>query len=155
MSATFPALSTSLAGKANKSFAETLSRVKTRMDAFKRDAPGLGAAILLSVGALGGGQILRSRYQQAASRGSRFINLTNFGIIDESACSFGGHRPVEAYGVGPIQYAPGVLIAVSSSQDRLHLVVQGNDDQKFQPFIRGLLARMLCDLDVMAGLKNL
>jgi len=70
---------------------------------------------------------------------SRFINLTNFGVIDEARCSFGNIQPVQPYGVGPNQYGPGVLITVSTYREYLHLVVQGNDTRKFQPFVREML----------------
>jgi NRPS condensation-like uncharacterized protein len=135
-----------LARKPGESFAETLARVKGCMDALKQDQPGLGAALLMNIGALRGGRMLRERYQKAASRGSRFINFTNFGVIDKNLCNFGGLFPEQAYGVGPIQYAPGILIALSTYRNNLHWVVQGNDAEQFQPFIRKFLADTLSNL---------
>jgi NRPS condensation-like uncharacterized protein len=128
---------------------ETLQRAKSAMDAFKQSAPGLGAAMLMTVGSLRGGRMLRDRYQAAAARGSRFINLTNFGIIEEARCRFGDLQPEQAYGVGPNQYAPGILIAVSTCCNWLHLVVQGNDTQIFQPFVREMLEAILNSLKAM------
>jgi len=144
-SAVYPRLSR----KPEEDFQETLQRVKSTMDAFKKDTPGLGATILMTVGAMRGGRMLRDRYQLAASRGSRFINLTNFGVIEEALCNFGDLQPVQAYGVGPNQYAPGILIAVSTYRKRLYLVVQGNDTQKFQPFVREFLDSILSSLGVL------
>jgi NRPS condensation-like uncharacterized protein len=135
-SAVFP----SLAQVPGESFRETLTRVKARMDELKVEQPGLGALILMAVGALRGGQMIRSRYQQAASRGLSFINFTNFGVIDESLCDFGSVPLRQAYGIGPIQYAPGILIALSTYRKTLHFIVYGNDTQRFQPFIRSFLA---------------
>ena len=130
----------SLAQVPGESFRETLTRVKTRMDELKVEQPGLGALILMAVGALRGGQMIRSRYQQAASRGLSFINFTNFGVIDESLCDFGSVPLRRVYGIGPIQYAPGMLIALSTYRNMLHFVVYGNDMQRFQPFICSFLA---------------
>jgi NRPS condensation-like uncharacterized protein len=141
-SAVFP----SLAQVPGESFRETLRRVKTRMDELKVEQPGLGALILMAVGALRGGQMIRSRYQQAASRGLSFINFTNFGVIDESLCDFGSVSLRQAYGIGPIQYAPGMLIALSTYRNTLHLVVYGNDTQRFQPLIRSFLASIKSQL---------
>jgi NRPS condensation-like uncharacterized protein len=138
-SAVYPSLS----GKPGLSFSETLAAVKARMDALKGDQPGLGAMILMMVGAAAGGRLLHDRYRMAASRASRFINFTNFGVIDEGSCSFGNLSPEQIYGVGPIQYAPGILIALSTYRDTLHLVVQGNDHPRFQPFIREFLESIL------------
>ncbi len=143
-SAVYPRLSKT----PDEDFKETLQRVKSVMGAFKGDTPGLGATILMTVGAMRGGRMLRDRYQMAASRGSRFINLTNFGVIEEARCNFGDLQPVQAYGVGPNQYAPGILIAVSTYRNVLHLVVQGNDPQKFQPFVRAFLDSILSSLGV-------
>ena len=84
--------------------------------------------------------MMQSRYQQAAARGSRFINFTNFGV------------PVEqAYGVGPIQYAPGILVALSTYRKKAHFVVQGNDSVKFQPFIHAFLTNIVTDLEQAAS----
>lgn len=86
------------------------------------------------------------RYRLAATRGSRFINLTNFGVIDGARCDF--RVPLaQAYGVGPIQYAPGILIALSTYRNTLHLIVQGNDTRRFQPFINAFLKSILEELE--------
>jgi NRPS condensation-like uncharacterized protein len=134
-----------LAAIPQESFRETLARVTACMDAFKRDSPGLPAMILMVIGAMQGGRMMLDRYRLAASRGSRFINLTNFGILDGVRCDFGVPL-VQAYGIGPIQYAPGILIALTTHRDTLHCVVQGNDTRRFQPFIGALLESMLDEL---------
>lgn len=139
----------SLAAVPNESFPETLARVTAAMDVFKRDNPGLPALLLMLVGAQRGGRMMRDRYRLASSRGSRFINLTNFGVIDAAQCDFGVPLAA-AYGVGPIQYAPGILIAVSTFADTLHLVVQGNDTRRFQPFIQAFLQSIVKEL---AGIR--
>jgi NRPS condensation-like uncharacterized protein len=138
-SAVYPRLSK----KPGEDFRGTLARVKSVMDGNKQAAPGLGAAILMTIGSMRGGRMLHDRYQIAARHGSRFINLTNFGIIDEAACNFGIIQPVQAYGVGPNQYAPGILIAVSTYRNCLHLVVQGNDTRNFQPFVSEILGSLV------------
>jgi NRPS condensation-like uncharacterized protein len=127
-------------------FSATLTRVKSPMDAFKQAQPGLGAFILMTLGATRGGRILHDRYTRAATRGSRFINFTNFGILDETQLRFDGVQVQQAYGIGPIQYAPGILIALSTYQQTLHLVVQGNDAERFQPFMRGFMSSLLGSL---------
>jgi NRPS condensation-like uncharacterized protein len=136
----------SLAPVPSESFHEMLTRIKTQMDKLKVEQPGLGALILMAIGALRGGERIRQRYEQAASRGSRFINFTNFGVIDESLCDFGRVPLQQVYGIGPIQYAPGILIALSTYRNMLHLVVQGNDTQRNQPFIHAFLASIVSQL---------
>ncbi|HTP08691.1 MAG TPA: hypothetical protein VMP08_10595, partial [Anaerolineae bacterium] len=127
-------------------FSVTLIRVKTTMDAFKQAQLGLGAFILMTLGALRGGRILHDRYARASTRGSRFINFTNFGIIDETQLRFDGVQVQQAYGIGPLQYAPGILLALSTFQQTLHLAVQGNDTERFQPFIREFMGSLLRSL---------
>ena len=90
--------------------------------------------------------MLRDRYRQAATRGSRFINYTNFGVLDETRLIFGQVPIIQAYGVGPIQFAPGVLIALSTFRDTLHLVVQGKGNEPFRGFVRGFLEAILLHL---------
>ena len=140
-SAVFPAL----AALPAEPFPETLARVTAGMEAFKRDSPGLANLVLMSAGAMQGGRMMRDRYRLAASRGSRFVNLTNFGVIEAAHCDFG--VPLAgAYGIGPVQYAPGILIAISTCSQKLHLVVQGNDTRRFQPFIHAFLESLLVEL---------
>jgi NRPS condensation-like uncharacterized protein len=135
-----------LAAISQESFSGTLARVTACMDAFKRASPGLAAMMLMRVGARQGGRMMLERYRLAATRGSRFINLTNFGVIDGARCDF--RVPLaQAYGVGPIQYAPGILIALSTYRNTLHLIVQGNDTRRFQPFINAFLKSILEELE--------
>jgi NRPS condensation-like uncharacterized protein len=99
-SAVYPAL----AAVPGEPFAKTLTRTLACMRDFKRDCPGLPATILMTTGALRGGQRMQAQYQLAASRNSRFLSLTNFGVVDAARCDFG--VPLTGvYGVGPIQYA--------------------------------------------------
>jgi NRPS condensation-like uncharacterized protein len=141
-SAVYPRLTVT----ANETSGDTLTGVKASMDELKQNQSGLGPMLLMAIGGMLGGRLLRQRYQQAASRGSRFINFTNFGIIDETQLAFDGVSIDQAYGVGPNQYAPGILIALSTYRKTLHLVVQGNDTERFQPFIRSFLDAVLVDL---------
>ena len=129
----------SLAEIPNESFQDTLERVKASMDRLKQQNPGLGALLLMAIGSVAGGKMMRDRYQLAAAHGSRFINFTNFGTIDSTGISFGDVPLAQVYGVGPIQYPPGILIALSTYQDTLHFVVQGRDARRFQPFVRKFL----------------
>ena len=90
--------------------------------------------------------MMLERYQLAATRSSRFINLTNFGVIDGARCDF--QAPLaQAYGVGPIQYAPGILLALSTYRNTLHFIVPGNDTQRFQLFIHAFLKSILDELE--------
>jgi NRPS condensation-like uncharacterized protein len=135
-----------LAAIPQESFSDTLARVTTCMDAFKRADPGLAAMLLMAVGAMQGGRMMLDRYRLAATRGSRFINLTNFGVIDGARCDF--QVPlIQAHGVGPIQYAPGILLAMSTYRNTLHFTVQGNDTRRFQPFINSFLKSILEELE--------
>jgi NRPS condensation-like uncharacterized protein len=119
--------------------ADTLRRVKAYMDVYKQNQPGLEALLLMTLGALNGGKILHARYQFAASRGSNFIILSNFGIIDAQRLAFAELMPKQVYGIGPLQNPPGILIAISTYQENLHLVVQSRGDDTFQLFIHHFL----------------
>jgi len=140
----------SLAAVPGESFSETLVRITARTQAFKQNSPGLAAMILMRIGAIRGGRMMQAKYQLAATHQSRFICLTNFGVIDAAQCDFGVPL-AHVYGVGPIQYAPGMLIAVSTYADTMHVTVQGNDKRRFQPFVRDFLNSMMGEL---AGWKE-
>jgi NRPS condensation-like uncharacterized protein len=133
----------SITPQTDETFPEILRRVNSVMDVFKEEAPGLGNALLMTIGAMNGGRMLRDRYKAEASRGSRFINLTNFGPIDDKSCDFGELQPFQVYGIGPIQYAPGILLAISTYRKRMHFVVQGNDFLKFKLFIRSFVETVI------------
>jgi len=142
-SAVYPALN----AVPGETFGGTLARVSSAMNGFKDRQPGLSAMLLMSLGALGGGSQMRRRYEMASRRGSRFISATNFGVIDSGRIGFDGADVRGAYGIGPIQYAPGILIALSSYGGRLHFVVQSNDRQTFQPVVRDFLGGLVAQLE--------
>ncbi len=133
----------SLTPKPSETFRDTLDRVKASMDHLKQDNPGLGAMLLMAVGSMGGGAMMHKSYEQAAAHGSRFINYTNFGVIEETSIAFDGASLKQVYGVGPIQYVPGFLITLSTYQNKLHFVVQGKGNQQFQSLIRQFLNELL------------
>jgi NRPS condensation-like uncharacterized protein len=118
---------------------ETLRRVKDCMDAAKREDLGLGSMVLMALGATGGGKMLHDRYSLAAQHGSRYVNVTNFGILDPQRIGFAPAPLKAAYGIGPIQYTPGVLIAVSTCGETLRLVVHGQGDAQFRGYVREFL----------------
>jgi len=124
---------------AGESGSDLLLRVQKTMNAFKSANPGLGAAFLMSLGAMSGGKKLLESYSIAAAHKSGFINETNFGVIDDKRCQFGEVFPRQVYAVGPIQYAPGMLITTSTYQDNIHFVIQSNDRKNFQPFVQKFL----------------
>jgi NRPS condensation-like uncharacterized protein len=137
-----------------ESFHGTLNRVRASMDDFKQDQPGLGPMLLMAAGALFSGTMIRKRYQQASLRGSRFINYTNFGILETERFIFGNVSANKIYGVGPIQYAPGFLIALSTYHNVLHFVVQGKGSAQFQTAIRQFLNEIVCNLLNVERLSN-
>lgn len=126
--------------------ADTVRRVKASMDAYKRNQPGLGALLLMTVGAINGGKILHDRYQVASGRGSRFINFTNFGNITSQCLTFASLPLKQVYGVGPLQNPPGVLIAISTYQNNLHLTVQSRGDDTLRLFIHNFLDEIFTQL---------
>ena len=115
------------------------------MAVLKLDNPGLAAMLLMAVVAWQGGRVMQAMYRLMAARGSRYIDLTNFGLIDDARCDFGVPL-THVYAVGPIQDAPGILIALTTYRDTMHLVVQGSDTRRFQPVIRDLLKSILAEL---------
>jgi NRPS condensation-like uncharacterized protein len=129
----------SLAVLPNEAFQDTLHRVRVCMQAFKQEQPGLGAMLLMALGSVRGGQLLRQRYQRAAARGSRFINYTNFGVMEDEHVAFDRVAVKQVFGVGPIQYAPGFLVAISTYRNTLHFVVQGKGSREFQIAVRQFL----------------
>lgn len=141
-SAVYPCLE-KIAGESGN---DLLLRVQKTMNAFKSTNPGLGAAFLMSLGAMSGGKKLLENYSRAAAHKSGFVNETNFGIIDDKRCRFGEVYPRQVYGVGPIQYAPGMLIAISTYQENIHFVIQSNDRKSFQPFVQKFLQNFMRNL---------
>jgi NRPS condensation-like uncharacterized protein len=124
-------------------FDDTLRRVKTIMDGLKQNYPGLGTMLLMTFGALNGGKMIRERYQLAANRGSRFINFTNCGLLDSSCEAFRQTQIKQAYIVGPAQFGSGIIIAISTFNNSLHLTVQGKGDEKFCTFTQNFLESVL------------
>jgi NRPS condensation-like uncharacterized protein len=141
-SAVYPALKR-VEGEA---FDDTLARVRQLMGGFKNGSLGLGTMALMTLGSLFGGAAIKRKYRAASVRGSRFINLTNFGVFDDSRLVFGSVHLNSLYGIGPLQFPPGILIAVSTFSGTLNLVVQSNDAQRFQPIVRGLLEQITAEL---------
>jgi NRPS condensation-like uncharacterized protein len=130
----------------NESFTDTLRRVKSCMDTCKNNAPGLGTSVIMSVGTTFCSKRMKAMYEMASSHKSSYINLTNFGIIDEDLLRFDKTPVNHIYGVGPVENAPGLLIAVSTFQGTLNLVVQGDNKQRFQAFAKEFLEKILLKL---------
>jgi Uncharacterized protein containing a NRPS condensation (elongation) domain len=130
----------------DESFIDTLLRVKGQTNMIKNNNPGLGTVLWMMLGCMAGGYILKKRYEQALT-GQRFINLTNFGTVDEKLLGFGGAEVKSVYGIGPRQYNSGILIAVSTFRENISFVVQGKDTQKFRPFVRSFLESMIYELE--------
>lgn len=122
-----------------ETFSDTLYRVKIQVDDLKQDNLGLGELVLVGIGAGLKGHFIRKRYESAAVHGSRFLVVTNFGILDQIITNFGEIPIKTAYGIGPIQYGSGILIALSTCQQTLHLVIQCKGDEECQGAIRQLL----------------
>jgi len=135
----------------NETTDSLLARVQDVLEPMKKGNPGLGAMLLMAVGALWGGEIMRRRYEQAAASDRRFINVTNFGVIGREQAAFEGAPVSEAYGVGPEQNAPGILLALSTYAGTLHFVIQSSDRDHFQPFVRGFLRDVLDGLSCLSG----
>lgn len=127
----------------SENFRGIYERLKSQMDAFKKNQPGLGLMVLMSIGAVNGGKMLHEKYRIAANRGSGFINFTNCGILDSSCLAFGQNSIKQAYIVGPVQYGAGMIIAISTFRNKLHLTIQGKSDQWYHSFIRDFLHAIL------------
>lgn len=140
------ALYMTLSNIADESFSNTLKRVKCRMNEFKNCAPGIGAAATIAAGALLGGKKLKMVYDSAAKYESGSINLTNFGVVDESLLHFDDIQAKQVYAVGPVQKAPGLVITVSTFRNTLNFTLQGNDKQKVKPFVTGFFEGIQAEL---------
>jgi NRPS condensation-like uncharacterized protein len=137
---------------ADEPFIGTLQRVKNCMDQYKQQHPGLGTTFFMILASLNGRKSLQKDYQREHSGGPSSINLSNTGPINDELLQFSPLSVKDAYIIGPILYAPEVIIAVSSFRDKLNLIVQGNDSQRFQPFVKNLLQSMLVELETfMSG----
>jgi NRPS condensation-like uncharacterized protein len=126
----------------NEGFTDTLCRVKKHMDTLKKDSPGLDTIEMMALAASFGGKIIKKNYERAATHGARFINLTNFGVIDETQLIFDNIPVNHVFGIGPVQCAPGILIALSTFRDTLNFAVQGNDTI----FVKAFLASVITEL---------
>lgn len=146
----------SLSKVADESFIDTLQRIKKCMDQYKQQHPGLGTMFFISLAGLNRRKPLEKGYQRNNSRGPSSINLSNTGSINDELLQFSQHgRAVvsvkDAYIIGTIMYAPEIIIAVSSFRDKLNLIVQGNDSQRFQPFVKSLLQSIIMELETFMG----
>lgn len=130
----------------NENFMDTLRRVNDCMIQFKNDLPGLGMAAKTSVGAHFACKQMKELYDAASSHESGFINLTNFGIIDDQLLLFDKISVKDVYGIGPFQNAPALIIAVSTYKDTLNFAVQGSDRQKVQAFVKEFLKKTITEL---------
>jgi NRPS condensation-like uncharacterized protein len=135
----------------NEGFADTLRQVSACMNRYKNNLPGLGIAVTVSLGACFARGKIKTTYETAASYESGFINITNFGIIDDRLLRFDNVTVKGAYGIGPFQSAPAMIIAVSTFQGTLDFTVQGSDRQKVQPFVKAFLAGMIDKLNGFVG----
>ncbi len=138
-SAVFPALEP----VAGESVAATLARVVGLMATLKAASPGLAQALLIQFASLHGGMIMRRRYGNGGPRRRGFISVTNIGAIDEACAAFAGTGARQVYFVGPLQRAPGFLIAVSSFRSNLHLVIQANGGPAYRAFVQAFLDEAL------------
>lgn len=130
----------------NENFFDTLRRVSICMNKYKNDLPGLGMSVKTSVGAHFACKQMKELYDAASSHESGFINLTNFGTIDDQLLLFDKISVKDVYGIGPFQNAPALIIAVSTFKDTLNFAVQGSDRQKIQAFVKEFLIKTIAEL---------
>ena len=136
---------TQLDYKPKERFEGTLGRVKAVMDEKKGADIGLNGFIKLSLlyGIFGdriANRRLKSKLKQP------FICMTNVGILDSGAMSFGDLRPYDAFLCGSIKYKPYFQLAMSSYDGQLTLSVNQYGSAVDRGHIRSFLNEIEAEL---------
>jgi NRPS condensation-like uncharacterized protein len=139
-----------IACEAGSSFAETLRRVHTEMTALKSTARGLALAVLAELLAWPGLGFARQLAEQLVWRiaptGSTAPFFSNVGIIDGRPLEFDELTVVDAYGLGPVSFPPGLLVTVSTFREVMTIAVGFCDTATDRQLVERLLDRLVCEL---------
>jgi NRPS condensation-like uncharacterized protein len=127
----------------NEPFPATLQRLTATMNRLKSHAPGLATFIGMALGSLFGGKIIQQTYQHMHRQGSEVINLTNIGVLDPARLAFADRPIQQIYGIGPLQFLPGLVILISTCQETLHIVVHSNHPRRIQPFMQSFIDEII------------
>jgi NRPS condensation-like uncharacterized protein len=131
-------------------FADTLQRVHRAMRAVKTTGRGLRLALLAELLAVPGMALARTGLEQVVRRmaptGGGAPFCSNVGVLNEQLVDFGGPAVADAYGLGPVNYPPGLLITVSTFRDVLTLAIGYCATATDPQLIERLLERMAAEL---------
>jgi NRPS condensation-like uncharacterized protein len=139
-----------IACEARSSFAETLRRVHTEMAALKSTARGLALAVLAELLAGPRLGLVRQLAEQLVWRiaptGSAAPFFSNVGIIDGRLLDFDELTVVDAYGLGPVSFPPGLLVTVSTFREVMTIAAGFCDTATDRQLVERLLDRLACEL---------
>jgi hypothetical protein len=123
--------------------------VQAVMRQLKAHSPGLGPALAMWLGFAPGFWLMQRRFcafGAEAGEGGRYANLSNFGVLAPSRLDFGAASVIDAYAVGPAQYAPGFLLVASSFRDTLTLSTGFCADAVDPATVEQVLERLIAEL---------
>jgi NRPS condensation-like uncharacterized protein len=133
--------------KHDESFEETLERVVTVMNRFKRDYPGIesagGLEYLFSQGYVKLEKYLVESAELCKKYNVTFPLLSNFGIINEYR--FGDLFMTKGYITSPIMYSPGFMLGASTFNEEMAFSIGycGQENTKqVNAFLDALIAQL-------------
>jgi NRPS condensation-like uncharacterized protein len=128
-------------------FDDTLQRVHAAMRVLKSSGQGLTLAVLAELLAVPGFTLARTALEQIVRRlaptGSAKPFLSNIGIIDERLVDFGELTVVDAYGLGPVSFPPGLLITVSTFREVMTVAIGFCDTATDRRLVERLLDQLV------------
>ncbi|MCU0492662.1 MAG: WS/DGAT domain-containing protein, partial [Chloroflexaceae bacterium] len=133
-------------------FTDILGQVHQAMQAIKSSPRGLTFAAMAELLAWPGAALMRSWLEQLVRHlpptSSTKPFLSNVGVIDEQLVDFGEVRVVDAYGLGPVSYPPGLLITVSTFRGVMTLAIGFCASATERQLVEQLLDRVAENLPV-------
>ncbi|HMQ30595.1 MAG TPA: hypothetical protein PKD53_07685 [Chloroflexaceae bacterium] len=135
---------------AGSGFAATLRQVHAGMRAIKTTGRGLNLAVLAELLALPALAPARAALEGMLGRLAPTAGVSpffsNVGVIDERLVNFGERAVIAAYGLGPVSFAPGLLVTASTFRETLTLAVGFCDTATDPRLVERILDRLVDEL---------
>jgi NRPS condensation-like uncharacterized protein len=139
-------------------FAGTLARAVAEMRVLKVGHPGLGSAVLLEyAGVLGYHRIEKlatEPMRRGREHGVSFPFLSNFGILDADALTYGDLTPTQAVMLPPVGHPPFMMLSPSTYAGRLSLAIGYAEGETDPALIHRLLDRVIGDLSAWSATQG-
>jgi len=144
-----------LARVAGERFTQTLERTAREMGRLKAGHPGLAAAVLLEYASRFGYSRVERMTAEPMLRGRQhgvsFPFLSNFGVLNPEALTFGELTPVDAVVLPPVGHPPFMMLSPSSYAGRLTLAVGYQGGETDPAVVRRILNCMISELEEWAA----